>query len=56
MSLPPETPQQRRERYLRHAEETETSAKRVTAQAVREHYLSLAQAWRALAADIKQDE
>jgi hypothetical protein len=56
MNQPSETPQQRRERYLRLAEEAEAFAKRVTVETVRDHYLRLAQGWRDMAAEIERDK
>ena len=47
MSSTPETPQQRRERYLRLAEEAEASVK-----TVRDYDVRFAQGWRDLAASI----
>jgi hypothetical protein len=56
MSEPPETPAQRRARYLRLAAEAEAIAVRCRGSDLRDAYLALARSWTLLANDIKSDE
>jgi hypothetical protein len=55
MAQPPETLQQRRNRYLSLAEKSEAFARRSTTPAVRDAYLKLAKSWKEMAADIAEE-
>jgi hypothetical protein len=55
MAQPPETSQQRRDRYLSLAEKAEAFAKRATTPAVRDAYQKLAKSWQEMADDIPED-
>jgi hypothetical protein len=55
MAQPPETLQQRRNRYLSLAEKSEAFARRSTTPAVRDAYLKLAKSWKEMAADIPEE-
>jgi hypothetical protein len=52
----PETPEQRRARYLRLAAEAQAIAARCRGTDLRDAYLALARSWTLLANDIKPDE
>jgi hypothetical protein len=56
MSEPPETPSERRARYLRLASEAEAMAKQCRGVDLHDAYLALARSWTLLAKDIKTDE
>ena len=51
-----ETPQQRRERYLRCAAEAAAFAKRILDPSARNNHLYLGKCWREMAAEINEDE
>lgn len=53
MSVPSETPEQRRARYLRLAAEAEAMAEQCRSSDLRVAYLALAKSWTLLAQDIK---
>jgi len=55
MSVPSETPEQRRARYLRLAAEAEAMAERCRGSDLRSAYVALARSWTLLAQDIKSD-
>jgi hypothetical protein len=56
MSETPETPRQRRARYLRLAADAEAMASQCRGTDLRDAYLALARSWTALANDIDSDE
>jgi hypothetical protein len=56
MSGPPETPEQRRTRYLRLAADAETAAAKCRSPDLRDAYLALAKSWLLLAKDVKGDD
>jgi len=55
MSVPSETPEQRRARYLRLAAEAEAMAEQCRGSDLRSAYVALARSWTLLAQDIKSD-
>lgn len=55
MSVPSETPEQRRARYLRLAAEAEAMAEQCRGIDLRDAYLELARSWTLLAQDIKSN-
>jgi len=55
MSVPSETPEQRRARYLRLAAEAEAMAERCGGGELRDAYLALARSWVLLAKDVKTE-
>jgi hypothetical protein len=56
MSDSPETPEQRRARYLRLAAEAEAIARQCRGVELREAYMALARSWTLLANDVRFDE
>jgi hypothetical protein len=52
----PETPEQRRARYLRLAAEAESAAKRCATADLRDAYLALARSWNLLARDASSEK
>ncbi len=55
MSIPSETPEQRRARYLRLATEAEAMAEQCRGSDLRSAYMALARSWTLLAQGIKPD-